>query len=112
MTIDWNFLSQRYNRDHGTKYQDGVAMVADLYDQLGGAYGVADKLVVNHGSIYNFMRRHGLTTQPRGRERDTPKNAAAIKMITNHPEATNITMARMAGISDILISYYKRRMGR
>lgn len=109
MTIDYNFLSQRYNRDHGTKYRDGVAMIADLYDKLGGAYAVADRLIINHKSIYNFMNKTGLTIQPRGRERITPKKTAVLMAIKKHPDFSHRAISEITGVSEELVRYYRRR---
>lgn len=111
VTIDYDFLAKRYNRDHGTKYRSGIHMVSDLYEKY-GAYGVANRLIVNHKSIYNFLKKNGSETFPRGsRKRMTDKKDRVLKAI-NHGTArkTLEQIARECGVSESLVRYYKKRV--
>jgi len=109
MTIDYNFLSMRHNKEYGTEYQDGKAMVADLYAKLGSAYGVADRLIINHKSVYNFMKKHGMKTQPRGRERFTDKKDIILETLRITPNMPRQEIAALAGSSVSLVKYYVNR---
>lgn len=109
MTIDYNFLSMLHNKEYGTKYPDGFSMIADLYDKLHGAGGVADRLNVNKKSIYNFMKKNELKTQPRGRERFTSKKIAILEALKTTPNMPRQGIVALAGSSVSLVKYYVNR---
>jgi len=111
MTIDYEFLAERHNIEHGTRYKSGKAMIEDLYDRLNGAYGVADRLVINHKSVYHFMQRHGIPTIPRGkRERITPKKTAVLRALKKNPDLPCSQIAIDLGVSGSIVRHHRGRM--
>lgn len=67
MTIDWDYLTECYNKNNKTKFKSSKDMVESLYDKRGSCDKVgAFELLVSSQSVYNKMKEDGSQLKPKG----------------------------------------------
>ena len=110
MTIEWKSITDGYNDKYGTDYTEKQMWKAEYPKHTGKEL---DKMfMVNHMTILERIRYHGITIEPKGHRRPTRlEKFQAIPQ--HHRDRLSVTeIAELIGACVGTVRYYKVRYGR